>query len=366
MKSARILTALIALLLVMATASAGASARSQADAARAEHQRIVDFWTHERVAQAIPRDFAFDPATGKYSPVPGPPPHAGGPGGGGGNGDDGDGGDTGLVTGESWNGGGEIDGAVGKVLFQMGTSYYVCSATVIDDDNDGDDTALILTAAHCVYDESGQTFATNWVFIPDYDAAPEALSTNMDNYCPDTLYGCWTAQSMAVHENYATAGSFNDQAVLHDFAVVRVGPGGKGGGVDPELDENVSDQAYSFTETHDGGATLGVANGTSGYAFGYPAAKKYKGNDLIYCAGPIDRDPANSNDTYRFNGCEMTGGSSGGSWLIGFDPDAGSGTVMSVNSYIYTGVKAMHGPILDANTQVVYKFDDENGAVLSP
>ena len=48
--------------LPLLTAAGGGNARS-------EHQRIVDFWTHERVAQAQPRDFVFDPATRQYRPI---------------------------------------------------------------------------------------------------------------------------------------------------------------------------------------------------------------------------------------------------------------------------------------------------------
>ena len=44
----------------------------------------------------------------------------------------------------------------------------------------------------------------------------------------------------------------------------------------------------------------------------------------------------------------MTGGSSGGPWFSGFSN--GAGTLMSVNSYGYSGVVAMHGPKLNAET----------------
>jgi hypothetical protein len=60
--------------------------------------------------------------------------------------------------------------------------------------------------------------------------------------------------------------------------------------------------------------------------------------------------------TYKV-GCSMTGGSSGGPWLTPFEnsgPDAGSGTVMSVNSYGYGGRKAMYGPILGAETATMF------------
>lgn len=320
------------------------TAAGNGDAARTEHQRIVEFWTPERVAQAVPRDFVIDPGSGRLVITKGKPP--GTPGGGNGGGNDGE--DSTVVTGASWEGAGEIDGASGKVLFEMDGSYWVCSASVIDDGNDDtgdDDSALILTAAHCVYDETNNAFATYWMFVPDYDDSPAALDTD-GAFCASTAYGCWTADVMAVHDGYASAGSFGD-ALAYDFAVVRVGPGGNPG-VSPELDVTVSEQAYSF----DGAVALDGS--VDGHAFGYPAEKKWKGDDLIYCFGPIDADPYNSGDTYRLDECKLNGGSSGGPWLAPFDGDTGAGTVISVNSYGYRGVNAMHGPFLNTDTQAVY------------
>jgi hypothetical protein len=133
------------------------------------------------VAQAVPRDFLFDPGTGRFSPSKGKP---GGTPGGGGGGGGGGGEEATLVTGASWSGGDGVDGAVGKVLFQMDGSYWVCSATVIDDDGKAD-RSLILTAAHCAYDETNGAFATEWMFIPDYDAIPASLTTN-GSFCDST------------------------------------------------------------------------------------------------------------------------------------------------------------------------------------
>ena len=323
------------------------------DEARAEHQRIVEFWTPERVAQAVPRDFVLDPGTGRFSPSKKPD---GTPGGGGGKPGGGGGEESTLVTGSSWNGGDDINGAVGKVLFAMDGSFWVCSATVIDDDSsDSNRSATILTAAHCVYDEANGVFATSWMFIPDYDASPEPLSTSNNTFCDDTAYGCWTQVAMAVHSGYTDAGGFNLEAVQYDFAVVRVGLGGLSGSA--ELDHVVTEQAKSFS-------SVALDGSVAGYAFGYPAQKKWKGNDLIYCAGPIDGDPNTGNQTYRLNECKLNGGSSGGGWLTGFDESSGSGTVMSVNSYGYTGINAMHGPILDIDTQDVYALAQGDGGIV--
>ncbi len=311
------------------------------DEARAEHQRIIEFWTPERVAQAVPRHFVFDPGTGRFSPSKGKP--AGTPGGGGGGG--GGGGDEStVVTGSSWKKGGEIDGASGKVLFAMGSSYYVCSATAIVDPNNNQrsvERSLILTAAHCVFDESTGLFAQNWMFIPDYDDSQAPLTTN-GSFCGGTLYGCWTASEMAVHTGYTTAGGFNSTAVKYDFGIVAVGDGGHGNTL---LELTVTPQEKLFST---------VATGDDTYAFGYPAQKKWKGNDLIYCRGQVDTDPIQADATYRLNECKLNGGSSGGPWLASFTGSSGSGIVISLNSYGYNGINAMHGPILNSHTQAVY------------
>ena len=34
------------------------------------------------------------------------------------------------------------------------------------------DRSIILTAGHCVFDEANGVFATNWMFIPDFDDGP--------------------------------------------------------------------------------------------------------------------------------------------------------------------------------------------------
>ena len=73
-----------------------------------EHDRIVAFWTNERVAQATPRYFVLDPSSKRLVPM-------GKPGGGGGGG-----GSTSTVLGASWTKGGRVLSASGKVLFAMG------------------------------------------------------------------------------------------------------------------------------------------------------------------------------------------------------------------------------------------------------
>lgn len=295
-------------------------AAAQPDTPSSEHDRIVAFWTKARVARAIPRDFVFDPATKTYRPAARP-----------------GGGSSSTTLGSSWTAGGEVLETTGKVLFAMGGSYYVCSASVVDDTVTG--RSLVLTAAHCAYDETAGAFATNWMFVPDYDSAPAPLTTS-GSFCASTTLGCWTASALVVHNGYATAGGFNDQAVVHDFAFAVVNGGGKSGTA--QLDATVGGHPIRFSS---------VSGGADTYLFGYPASGKYKGKDLVYCRGPLGFDPYTANATYRV-GCNMTGGSSGGPWFTPFA--GGSGTLISVNSYGYSGITAMHGPKLDANTAALF------------
>jgi hypothetical protein len=93
-----------------------------------------------------------------------------------------------------------------------------------------------------------------------------------------------------------------------------------------------------------------VSIGDTVSAFGYPAAQKYRGNDLVYCQGPVRTDSFTDDLTYGVT-CNMTGGSSGGPWFAPFDDESGTGIQMSVNSYGYTGDKSMYGPMFNSNTQ---------------
>lgn len=297
-------------------------AQAKGDSRRAEHDRVVAFWTKDKIAKAKGRDFVLDPRTRQFKPSAKP----------------GGGGSTKTVLGASWTGGGPVVTTTGKVLFALGGSYYVCSASVVEDGKN--DRSIILTAGHCVYDETNGQWATNWMFIPDYDAQPAAL-TSSGSFCADTLYGCWVADFLVASSGFTGAGGFNQQATLHDYAFAVVSEGGLS--QTAQLDDTVGSQPIN--------TNAGTLKADT-YLFGYPAAGKYNGTDLVYSRGPLGTDPYNDNLTYRVSS-DMTGGCSGGPWFQGFA--AGSGTIMSVNSYGYSGIKAMHGPKLNQETASMFK-----------
>lgn len=308
-------------IVVMGVVPAVAAAAPTAGGGQAsEHARILAYWTPERMKAAQWRDFVFDPASGSFRPNAKP--------GGGGT-------TSGAVTGASWLNGGQIVKTSGRVYFEMGGSGWICSGAVVNDNNTAG-RSIVLTAGHCAIDETTNTFATNWIFIPDFDEKP-----TYD--CATTIYGCWTASALVVDSEFATAGGFNDQAVGHDWAFAVVGAGGKANG---QLDATVGNFGIDFTQPSMNSETL--------YAFGYPAAGKYHGLDLTYCSGKVAMDT--STGTTMGMACDMTGGSSGGPWLSGFTATTGVGTLRSLNSYGYSGVKKMFGPIFTTETQDAFSW----------
>jgi hypothetical protein len=310
--------ALVALPVLASGVLAGSGPNAAAARERAEHNRIVSYWTPARVRAAVPRDFAFDSVRG-FHQVPNAKP--GGGGGGGGN-----------TTGASWpNGTGKVYKVTGKVLFTMAGAQYVCSGTALANSRGATD-GVVITAGHCVYDEANGAFATNWLFVPQYDSNPTFT-------CASTAWGCWTAKALVVHNGFASAGSFNNQAALYDWGFAVVGGGGKTSGANIDLD---SLGTFSKTDSE-------MSVNTVAAAYGYPAAGKYKGKDLTYCQGPTTRDTNPGTNNYKL-ACGMTGGSSGGPWLSGADSSGNAGVIRSLNSYGYSGQASMYGPIFNATT----------------
>ena len=319
---------LAALFLLAASALPVVAAQPAAvSAQRAEHDRITAYWTPARMAAAAPRDFVR--TGGQYVPAAGKP-----------------GGSGSRVVGASWpNLKGKISTAEGKVYFHMDGGDWQCSGTSTSDSRSG--YSLVLTAGHCAYDETNghgslNGFATNWMFMPAWDQQPATFSTA----CTNSKYGCWTAQALFVHNGFANAGGFNDQATHYDWAFALVGPGGK---------SNTQLEALGTFSVQAGS----VAKGDTEYLYGFPAAGKYHGNDLTYCAGPTVEDAGNSNSTWGV-ACDMTGGSSGGGWLDGSNGDGTSGVLGGLNSYGYSGVKFMYGPKFNGNTSATYNAANGN------
>ncbi len=246
------------------------------------------------------------------------------------------------MTGAAWTGAGQVKATTGKVLFTMGGVDYVCSGSVVDDSSGS--SSLVLTAGHCAYDETGGAFATNWMFVPNYEDGG-SIVTNLNGThsftCETTPFGCWTATALVTTTAWANGGG-SLSGFNNDYAFAVVGPGGKPG-ESVQLDARVGSNPIAFNTAHP----------TQVYSFGYPQGSPYDGQKLIYCAGTDISDTWGRTSDYGLN-CNMTGGSSGGPWFASFNAATGTGTLTSVNSFKYTSgkyTKYMYGPYFGAYTQ---------------
>lgn len=219
----------------------------------------------------------------------------------------------------------------GKLFFTLGTSDYVCSATSVTS-GEGGNQSVVWTAGHCVHAGSGGAFATNVVFVPAY----------RDGAAP---FGSWTAYTLYTLVEWATNGNLKQDL---GAVVVR---------------RRVSDGARLGNVV----GTLGLATSLTDYqmyhSFGYPAATQsvwpytaFNGNRMWSCQAPAARrvteyHPSGAGPAPVAMGCDMTGGCSGGAWIMGFNVNysfgwhVNGGYINGLNSWRWTGEpRAMHSP----------------------
>jgi V8-like Glu-specific endopeptidase len=219
-------------------------------------------------------------------------------------------------TGGYYTGGGQVVQTTGKVFFTLGGTNYVCSGSSTTSSNHD----VVLTAGHCVNEGPG-AYATNWAFVPAYD----------DGARP---YGTFTARSLVTTSQWAGSGDFNYDV---GFAVVNPVNG-------TDLTDTVGSQAIGFN----------LARNQQMYSFGYPAERPYDGTDIAYCFDTVFQDTFGGSTDQGMD-CNMTGGSSGGPWLLDYDAGSGVGTLNSVNSFGYRGLRdVMWGPYFGSVVQSAY------------
>jgi hypothetical protein len=206
---------------------------------------------------------------------------------------------------------------------------YVCSGTAVTDDTNN--RSIILTAAHCVYDDANKAFARNAMFIPDQD---QTTSGRTDLDCDNDPLGCWTPSFGAVDVNWTTRVFPNNIAWDYAYYVV------------------------NDTGSHAGKATgssaLDVAAGSVGITFATPVIGDYThalgysykyDPKFMYCAENMGTE---GSVNWWLDSCGLSGGSSGGPWIQ--DMASGTGDVMSVNSWGYTNSSGMAGPKLSGTS----------------
>lgn len=266
-----------------------------------------------------------------------------------GGGNTGDGGNNGgyIVSNAGWSAGGAVQTAAGRIYFEMPSNGarkrwagYVCSGTVVDDATPG--RSIIITAAHCAYDDANKSFARNVLFIPNQDGT---TGSGTDSNCSNDPLGCWTPTFALVDVNWTTR-SFPDN-VTWDYAYYVVNDTGSHTGTAASsdvLDLAADTLGVSFsTPAHDDGDPSGTSIDFT-HALGYSYSDD---PNFMYCAEDMTTEsPVN----WWLPSCGLSGGASGGPWVQPMDAGTGSGPLMSVNSWGYTTGPGMAGPRLDNTT----------------
>jgi hypothetical protein len=241
-----------------------------------------------------------------------------------------------VVVNERWSGGGALQTAAGRIYFEMPQNAsrrrwagYVCSGTVVKDNASG--RSVILTAAHCVYDDANKAFARNVLFIPNQD---QTTGSGTDLNCSNDPLGCWTPSFGVVDVDWTTR-TFPDN-IPWDYAYYVVPDTGAHEGTTVSSDS---------LESVAGGMTLSFAAPVAGT---YTRALGYSYSDdpfFMYCAEDMGTEGAAN---WWLPSCGLSGGASGGPWTE--DGTGGAPFVMSVNSWGYTGSPGMAGPKLNGTS----------------
>ncbi len=209
---------------------------------------------------------------------------------------------------------------VGKVYFSHGSLNYVCSGSAIGN-------RMVWTAGHCVADSATHTFHTNWSFVPAYANGAKP-------------FGQWYAFRLATKAAFINSGNLGQ-----DFGTANV--------------------------TDIGGLKLAQKVGYLGFLYntsrnmhwndlGYPQASPFNGQWMFDCQGSHAYDDASwaPYPATSAMGCDMTGGSSGGPWIVNLSPLSGAYNYLNGNnSYRYTNrPKEMYTPYFDSSAKSLYDY----------
>jgi len=259
------------------------------------------YWTPERMASAIPRDMYFPGNVTKgptaYNCIP-----------------------YSIDLVRDRNAYTQYPGAsIGKVFFRLGTTNYVCSASIGSD-------RLVWTAGHCVFERTSATvfrWATQWTFVPGYDT----------NFRP---FGDFNAISVCTSDQFEANG-WNTNGIAYDYAVAVFRQREFVPFIPFKLANVVTQPAQQTYQSN-----------------GYPQGAPFNGalNNRCQSAG-CQRAGGLTGPEPVCISCSSTGGSSGGPWLVASGPNIFD--IAGVNSWKYTNDNDnMYSPYFNALTQTFF------------
>jgi V8-like Glu-specific endopeptidase len=185
---------------------------------------------------------------------------------------------------------------VGKVFFVQDGQNFVCSAAVIAEH-------AIWLAGHCVSDGNGH-YSTNLIFEPQYNSGGTPKGTFA---CPSltTLVAWHTTANRRYDEGIAVCNN-NAAGQTPRAAVGRLG------------------------------FTWNVTEPRHYNSLGYPQAAPFNGATMQHCQssfGHFDTLIGGTGPTPFAIGCDMTGGASGGPWILNYVPGQSGATINLLNGH---------------------------------
>jgi V8-like Glu-specific endopeptidase len=253
----RTLPPLVVIAAVLAIACVGsAAAQPVAHVSQEPGEKVIRYWTSERMKQAVPTDRGS-------RPIPAGKPAKGG----------------------ETSGGSSAEvplpypSTYGKVFFTSNSGVnYVCSGTAILSANE----SVVWTAGHCVNEGPG-AFYKNFLFVPAY----------RDGTAP---YGKFAGSTLLTTSGWQATGEWG---VDIGAAIVGVNALGQ------TLSDAVEEAPLLFNAPRNQAYRL----------YGYPAAKKFSGQRMRVCNTAWLMDDTFAAPDTMGAACDMTGGSSGGGWI---------------------------------------------------
>lgn len=211
-----------------------------------------------------------------------------------------------------------------KVFFSSASGNFVCSGTVVNSNNKD----MIDTAGHCVSNGAG-TWYSNHTVVPAY-------SSSFNGHRP---YGTWTSRSLTTRTEWHSFSNFKQDTAY----IILNTLGGQ--------------HIVNYLGGH--GSAFNASRNQTWFSYGYPQAAPFNGFDQWVCVSGrlADDNPSPARPgpfTIRIQ-CDMTGGSSGGGWLISIS--GGLGYVNSHNSYRYSNNAGhMYGPYFGNEALSLYQY----------